>query len=64
MKNLFHRLSFWLTSFAFIFLLTQIPASQPDLLLFGLPNWLYILMAFHVLFILTFYIFTKYYWKE
>ncbi len=67
MKNLLHRLPFWLISFAIIFLFTQscfFPQVQPIPSLFGLPNWLYLSMAIHVLFILTFYFFTKKYWKE
>ena len=66
MKNILQRPTFWFFLFAFLFLFTQdylFPERPTRPVGLGLPNWLYWFMAIHALFMVTFYFFTKNYWK-
>ena len=66
MKNFWSKSGFWFLVFLALFLLTQdylFASWTPKPALLGLPNWLYWFVAIHVIFILTFYFFTKKYWK-
>lgn len=66
-KNNLRKGTLWAIAFLVIFLLSQdyfFIKWEPNVGALGLPNWMFWFVGVHIVFIITFYFFSKKYWKD